>query len=146
MELFYISIVSGIFGLIGLIFWSRSSMEKLVLRSELLDKKYKAMGDLEKIKARKSIELAKQRAAAKIGSSKGSGGGGLLDQLSNLDLDQVQDILSQVGELKDGSDVEGGGISSLLNSPIVQGFLQGRQQKNEEKDVPEEFKQVVFEE
>jgi hypothetical protein len=122
VEIVYVSIISSIFGLIGLLIWQRGN---LVTWAAKMDYKAAEYGHKEKIEAMRTKKSIDRLALQKSNPTKTSD---LLGNLANLDLDQVGEILEKAQDLKEGTGEEGG-LLSLLNSPIVQGLLAGVKKK-----------------
>jgi len=131
MELVYVSIVSTIGMIIGLIIYQRNSIlnwsMKMDYNTNLMEHKIK----IEQIKARKTLDLAE------IKKTDSGGAGGIAGALGGLDMEQVGDILEQL----QGDGGEGGILSNPIVKGLAQGFLKGKKE-----ETPQQLQGVDFEE
>ena len=129
-ELVYVSIISGIFGILGLLLFQRGNITTWAAKMDYKLQEYGHKERIETIRGKRNIEREQlKRSNPKTTSD-------LLGSLANLDLDQVQDILEKAEDLR-GATGEEGGLMSLINSPLVRGLLSGAQQKLTENKTDE---------
>jgi len=120
----YVSIITSVFGLIGLLIYQRGDLIKWGLRMDYRKQDNDARIKIEEIRKKNKLEIEqlKKTNPAKTGD--------FLNALSNLDIDQVSDVVDKVRDLTDSTG-EQGGLMGLLNSPLVQGFLSGAARKRD---------------
>jgi len=131
--LIYVTIITTIGGLIGLLLYQRGNLTTWALRMDYKQAEYthkEKMEDIRK-KAQQKMQTIRQSNPKETG--------GFIKTLANLDTDKIGDIVDTVKDLAEGTG-EGGWIESLL--PLAKGALQGLTGKKK-KDEEEEEEEVI---
>lgn len=125
VALIVVSLITSFFGIVGMLLWQRGGMIKMFAKGDLTQAKYDHQIELQKLKNKHSASLKK------LGSDKK--GRDLISQFKNVGLEDVREILDQVGDLG-----EFGDIGELLSSPLVKGILGGIGKRKGSVDAEEE--------
>ena len=128
-SLIYVTIISTIGGLIGLLLYQRGNLTTWALRMDYKQAEYthkERMEDIRK-KAQQKMQTLKQNTPTATG--------GLLETLSGLDVDKVEGIIDKVTDLAEGTG-EDSWLGSLL--PMAKGVIKGITKKKGDEEEEEE--------
>lgn len=132
--LVYVTIISTVGGLIGLLLWQRGNLTTWALRMDYKQAEYTHKEKMEDIRKKASHNMVK----LKQGNPKDTGG--FIQTLAGLDTDKIGDIIDTVKDLAEGTG-EGGWVESLL--PMAKGVLQGLTGKKKKEEEEEEEVELI---
>lgn len=124
MELVYLGVVSGIFGIITLIVYQSGNIKSWAMKMDYKQGEYEHKQKLEKIKGTQKVNVQLLKQAEK--------------QEGGLDLSQVGDIVENVKDLVEGSEDSDNPLVKLLGSDLVQGIIKKIPSLKKKEDTQED--------
>ena len=145
-ELIYVSIITSLFGILGLLLINRNWFKKEMFKLERQNLQQKNKIQIEKM--RRELGLDNKPLREPQIAQEGGGLGGILPLLRNIPPEQLASLIERFSV---GGDSEGevvGGLDGLMdfvakNPEIVKGFLQGVTKPKESTSSPEENGQFL---